>query len=169
MVENKNDKIAKGLMADKLDGYLPTREDVDDAFEVPVPLSERARVRGRGEYGVPVMGSKTSSLSRRDWVARNPALETPHVLSKPKADEKLLRIKYMTRIVGDEAVYLQEDWDEAVSEVVKMMLDCAEGVGLVVKNGALGQAMRLVVGQAMLEDMYYMCDSGDVLKVRVEG
>lgn len=168
MVENKNDKIAKGLMADKLDGYLPTREDVG-GIEVPVPLSERARVRGRGEYGVPVMGSKTSSLSRRDWVTRNPALETPHVLSKPKADEKLLRIKHMTRVVGDEAVYLQEDWDEAVSEVVKMMLDCAEGVGLVVKNGALGQAMRLVVGQAMLEDMYYMCDSGDVLKVRVEG
>ena len=96
MVENKNDKIAKGLMADKLDGYLPTREDVG-GIEVPVPLSVRARAKGRGEYGVPVMANKSSPLSRREWVARNPALETPHVLSKPKADEKLLRIKWRTR------------------------------------------------------------------------
>lgn len=117
MVENKNDKIAKGLMADKLDGYLPTREDVG-GIEVPVPLSERASAKGRGEYGVPVVANKSSPLSRREWVTRNPALETPHVLSKPKADEKLLRIKWRTRIEGGAAVFSQKDFDEVVSMVI---------------------------------------------------
>lgn len=166
MIENKNDKIAKGLMADRLDEYLPTREDIG-ADDSVVPLSVRARVKGRGDYGVPVVPHKTPPLSRREWVQRNPALATPHVLSRPKADEKLRAIKARVRVGDGEAVFSQEDWDEAVSEVVAMMLDCAEGVGLVVKSGALGRALRQVVGQAMLEEMSFMCDSDSIMKVVV--
>lgn len=170
MVENKNDKIAKGLMADRLDEYLPTREDiggVERSVDVPVPLSARARAKGRGEYGVPVVAHKTPPLSRREWTQRNPALATPHVLSGPGADKKLLAIKGRVQVGDGEAVFSQEDWDEAVSEVVMMMLDCAEGVGLVVKSGALGRALRQVVGQAMLEEMSFLCDSDSILKIVV--
>lgn len=164
---NANDRIAKGLMADKLDGYLVGA--TKPKAEPSVPLSVRARAVGPRSYDVPpVEASKGTPLGRREWEERVPALRTPHVLSEVKAHEVLAGIRKRVSVDGSEACFASEDWDKLVGEVVGMMLDCAEGAGLVVKNRAVGQMMRASVSRMLRQDMLFWCDDDRMVSVVVE-
>lgn len=171
MTDNANDKIAKSLMGDKLDGYLPERAKPKPEVRAveSLPLSVRARAAGPRSYDVPpVQASKGTPLGRREWEERIPALRTPHVLSEAKAHEKLAGIRKRVSVDGSEACFASEDWDLMVSEVVGMMLDCAEGAGLVVKNRAVGQMMRASVSRLLRQDMLFWGDDDRMLSIVVE-
>lgn len=168
--ENENDRIAKGLMSQKLDGYLPKADKVGGGDGPATPLSRAVRAYVRNSEAPPVVAyaPRESTLTRRDWVERTPALETPHVFSKPKADAALLEIRRAVRVEDGTAIYEREQWDKLVSEVVGMMLDCAEGAGLIVRDRAVGGMFRRMVGNLLQNDMLFWCDDDRMLRVQVK-
>ena len=162
---NANAGIAKGLMAEKLDGYLP-EGGVEDQPKAVLrgrlaadALGRAARVRADR---VPPMAQAKPPLDRREWAEKMvPAVVTPHVLSKAKADATLVGVRERVRFdVLGQAHYGQGDWDLMVKEVVGMMLDCAEGAGLVVKDAEVSSRMRVVVSGLLWEHTKFLGDDG---------
>ena len=159
MTENVNDKIAKAMMDEKLEGYLPER--IKDVRREP-SLSELARAR-EPKYWVP-----KEATPRKTWEEREPLLRTPHVLSQDRAAKRLAGVRAGVRVVGGEVVLSADQLEVIVSEVTGMMLDCAEGAGLVVKGRFVGGKVREFVKGLVLGEMMFWDEDGKYLGVKVE-
>lgn len=78
--------------------------------------------------------------SWKSYAERYPAIKTPSVLSKDKADKTLLALQELPW-PEKEARYSEADWNRLVRTVTDYFLDVVEGAGLISKK-AHGDALR---------------------------
>ena len=155
MTENANDRIAKGLVGGMMDGYLPESRKVET-----VPLSEMARARAPR--------ARVQATPRSNWEERLPELRTPHVLSQDRVAAKLVVVRARVREERGLAVVSADDFEVMVSEVSGMLLDTAEGAGMVVKGRFVGAKVRRFVADLLREDMMFWGDDDRYLAVEIE-
>lgn len=170
------DKIAREMIEgsfEELMGGLPHVEDMPE----PTPEEKAARKRG-GRRSTTASGHGRRTLiapeeeagvtGREDWRRLVPSSETPHVYSVLRADERLRSVRRRVRVKDGVATFDADAWAFLVGEVARVMLDVAEGGGLVVKDGAVLAKARVVVARLMREDMRFAGDDGAYSKVAIE-
>jgi hypothetical protein len=163
-----NDSIAGRLMADKLDGYLPEKAASEAPADDPRGRAPRVRSAGRraDPYADPI-GGRRPATDRRTWLDIQPALATPHVLTRQRADARMAAVRASVRLVDGRAVYDRDVWDLMVGEAVSMMLDVVEGAGLVVKGPGVGVRLRAAVDAALREDTRHWGEDDAVRPVEI--
>jgi hypothetical protein len=160
------DDVARDLMGEKLDGYLVGRGEepkAKDEEAKSVREDGADKAPGYGQFRTRRLTAKPGPkpeprppVDRKTWLKLQPALATPHLLSRQRADEKLVELRQRVRLEEDLAVIARADFEAVVREAVALALDYLEGAGLVATGGEASEKLRQKLGAVALLNMKHL-------------